>query len=343
MSPFFHSEYDDHLRVSFVADPDTGLWAINAIHRPVDGRTGGGIRFRPYASDDEALTDVLRLSKAMSYKFALAGLPAGGAKTVLIGDPAKLKTPELLAAYARYVESLGGLYLAGPDIGTNADDITEMAKTTRFVAGRSDQSGTTAIPTAQGCFSALKATIKAAFGRDDFTGLRIAIQGVGGVGGVLAGMLADAGADLVVADIDQAAVDAAAALGAKVVSPDEILAADVDLLSPNAMGAVLSQASIPTIRAKAICGCANNQLATPDCAQALKDRGILWAPDYVVSAGGAIDGCKDADLITAQESAAKIEAIGATLTTIFECANRANNTTEAAAYALAQDLISQFE
>lgn len=343
MSPFSHSEFDNHLRVSFVADPDSGLRAIHAIHRPVDGRTGGGIRFRPYASDDDALTDVLRLSKAMSHKFALAGLPAGGAKTVIIGDPAKLKTPELLAAYARYVESLGGLYIAGPDIGTNADDMTELARTTRFVAGRSDQSGTTAIPTAQGCFSALKATIKAAFGRDDFTGLRIAIQGVGGVGGVLVQMLADAGADLVVADIDQATLDAAAALGAKVVSPDKILAADVDLLSPNAMGAVLSKTSIPTIKAKAICGCANNQLATPDCAQALVDQGILWAPDYVVSAGGAIDGCKDAGLITAGQSAAKIDGIGATLATIYDKAKRANTTTEAAAHALAQDLIDQFE
>lgn len=151
MTLFSHAEYDDHLRVTFVTDPDSGLRAINAIHRAIGGGSGGGIRFRPYASDDEALTDVLRLSKAMSYKCALAGLPAGGGKSVIIGDPARLKTPELLAAYGRYIESLDGMYVAGPDVGTNADDMMELAKTTRFVTGRADQSGSTAIPTARGC------------------------------------------------------------------------------------------------------------------------------------------------------------------------------------------------
>lgn len=340
MNIFDHIEFDNHARISFVADEKTGLRAINAIHRPIKGRTGGGIRFRPYASDEEALTDVLRLSKAMSNKFALAGIPVGGAKSVIIGDPAKLKTPELLAAYASYIESQGGMYVGGPDIGTNADDMAEMAKTTRFVTGRADQSGTTALPTALGCFAGLKATIKSAFGRDDFKGLRIAVQGVGGVGGELVRMLADQGAELLVADIDQAALTAAEALGATVFSTDDILSADVDVLSPNAMGAILSADIIPTIRAKAICGCANNQMTTPDCAQLLTDKGILWAPDYVASAGGAIDGCKDAGIITPAERDAKIEGIGTTLATIFDRATSERTTTEAAAQTLARELMT---
>lgn len=336
MSPFAHSEFDAHLRVSFVADADTGLRAIHAIHRTVEGRAAGGIRFRPYASDDAALTDVLRLSRAMTYKMALAGLPVGGAKSVIIGDPARLKTPALLAAFGRYIDSLGGLYVGGPDIGTDAEDMAELARTTRFVAGRADRSGSTAVPTAIGTFAALKATARAAFGTADISGLRVAVQGAGGVGKELIGMLRAAGADVLAADIDRTALEAAVKAAARIVAPEEILGADADLLAPCAMGAVLTSETIPLVRARAICGCANNQLATPDCADLLHQRGILWAPDYVVSAGGAIDGCKDVGLITPEERDEKLTGIGATLTAIFDRARADGTTTEAAALALAR-------
>lgn len=343
MSVFDHIEFDDHLRVTFVADPDTGLRAINAVHRLVGGRSGGGIRFRPYADDAEALTDVLRLSRAMTYKMVLAGLPVGGAKSVIIGDPAQLKTPELLAAYGRFIESQQGSYVGGPDVGTNADDMTELAKSTRFVTGRSDQSGTTALPTAIGCFTGIKATVNAAFGRDDLSGLRVAVQGAGGVGGELIKMLIEAGASVLAADIDQSALDAAQVNGATIVDPCDILSADVDILSPNAMGAVLTSDSIPTIQAKAICGCANNQLARPDCADLLKKRGILWAPDYVVSAGGAIDGSKDAGIITPAERDERLSGIGATLAEIFKRAETDDQTTDAAAQSLARARLSEMQ
>ncbi|WP_204113454.1 Glu/Leu/Phe/Val dehydrogenase [Shimia biformata] len=341
MSVFDHIEYDGHLRITHVTDADTGLRAVHAVHRTVNGMSGGGIRFRPYASDDEALTDVLRLSKAMSQKFALAGIPVGGGKSVIIGDPAQLKTPALLAAYGRYIEGLNGLYVGGPDVGTNAEDMTELARSTRYVTGRADQSGSTALPTALGCMAAMKATVQAAFDREGFDGLRVAVQGAGGVGGELVKMLIRDGATVLVADIDQAALANARAAGATVVSTEDILTADVDLLSPNAMGAVLSPETIPTIQAQAICGCANNQLATPDCADLLTARGILWAPDYVVSAGGAIDGCKDAGLITPEERDAKIDGIGETLAAIFAIATQDNMTTDAAAQLLAQRRMSE--
>ena len=147
---FDHPEFDDHERITHVRDPATGLFAVNDVNRAIGGRAGGGIRFRTYATDAQALTDVLRLSKTMTWKMVLADLPVGGAKTVVIGDPARLKTPALLRALGGFIESMGGLYLAGPDIGTDAHDMTELARTTRFVAGRSDQSGSTAVPTAEG-------------------------------------------------------------------------------------------------------------------------------------------------------------------------------------------------
>jgi len=185
----------------------------------VSGRSGGGISVRPYADETEALNDVLRLSRPMTYKMALAGIAIGGAKTVIIGDPKALKTPELLAAYGRYVESLGGAYLAGPDIGTKAEDMAEMPKTTRFVAGRADQSGSTAITTAIGTYVALRATAKAAFGSDTLAGHRISVQGAGGVGGELISRLLAEGAEVIAADIDPAALAIAARKGAKVVDP----------------------------------------------------------------------------------------------------------------------------
>ena len=334
---FDHPEFDDHERITHVRDPATGLFAVNDVNRAIGGRAGGGIRFRTYATDAQALTDVLRLSKTMTWKMVLADLPVGGAKTVVIGDPARLKTPALLRALGGFIESMGGLYLAGPDIGTDAHDMTELARTTRFVAGRSDQSGSTAIPTAEGGFNAIRAAAKACFGSDNLDGLRIAVQGVGGVGRELIVRLTAAGARIVAADVNGAAAEEARArYGAEVVAPDEILQAPADILSPNALGGILDERSIPLLSVRAICGCANNQLANASCAGLLHERGIFWVPDYVASAGGAIDGCKDAGLITPDGRNARLARIYDTALEVFKRAEAGGVPTEAAAQAMAR-------
>lgn len=310
---FDHPEFDGHQQVTFVSDDDTGLEAIVAIHHLRGPSAGGGVRFRPYATVDDALTDVLRLSRAMTYKMVLAGLPMGGAKSVIIGDPATDKTPALLQAFGRFIASLDGRYTAGPDVGTNADDMEILAEVTEHVAGRASGAGSTAPPTAVGVFNGIRATAAAAYGGGTLEGRRVAVQGAGGVGSHLVGHLVEAGADVVVADVDPTKAEAVAERhGATVVAPDEILSANVDILSPNAVGGVLDADTIPTIRATAICGGANNQLARSADGVALAERGILWAPDYVVSAGGAIAGSCELGFLTEARRDAMLDAIFST-------------------------------
>ncbi len=310
---FDHPEFDGHQQVTFVSDVTSGLQAIVAIHHLRGSSAGGGVRFRPYESIDAALTDVLRLSRAMTYKMVLAGLPMGGAKSVIIGDPDVDKTPALLKTFGRYIASLDGRYTAGPDVGTNADDMEILAEETDHVAGRSSGAGGTAPPTAVGVFNGIRGTVAAAFGGETLEGRRVAVQGAGGVGSHLVGHLVEAGAEVVVADMDRAAAEAVAERhGATVVDADDILSVDVDILSPNAVGGILNADTIPTIRATAICGGANNQLARTADGVTLAERGILWAPDYVVSAGGAIAGTWELGYITAAECEAKLDAIFST-------------------------------
>lgn len=342
---FDHPEFDDHEQVAFVRDSASGLRAVIAIHL-VRGRTaGGGVRFRPYPTDDAALTDVLRLSAAMTYKMALAGMTVGGAKSVIIGDPRRDKTPELLAAFGRAVDRLGGRYTCGPDVGTDGSDMDQIAQVTSHVAGRDSGAGSTAPPTALGVFHGLEATARAAFGRSesiaadaaypttDLSGLTVAVQGVGGVGGHLVDHLVAAGATVSVADVDQGAVAAVRARHPQVtvVDPSEILFADVDLISPNAVGGVLDAQSVPRIRARAICGSANNQLAHPEIGELLATRGITWAPDYVVSSGGAIAGVCEIGGITPAERDAKIASIGTTTFAILEEARTTGESAEVVA------------
>jgi leucine dehydrogenase len=337
---FDHVEFDDHERVTFVNDVEVGLRAIVAIHRSRGTTAGGGVRFRPYHSDDEALTDVLRLSRAMTYKMVLARLPVGGAKSVIIGDPYRDKTPKLLAAFGRIVESLNGRYTCGPDIGTDEHDMDIIATETDSVAGRSSRAGSTAPPTAIGVFHGLRATAKAVFGCDDLAGRRVAIQGAGGVGSNLARLLTEAGATVLVGDVNGDAARAAAdGSKATVVDPEDILSADVDIVSPNAVGAVLDDNSIPTIRAKAVCGSANNQLARPEHATMLAELGIAWAPDYVVSSGGAIAGVCDVGVITPAERDRKLAAVYDTTLEVLETAVAEGRSTDAVAGELARNLL----
>ncbi|MDH3306904.1 MAG: leucine dehydrogenase [Acidimicrobiia bacterium] len=282
-----------HTHVLFGADDASGLRAIIAIHSTALGPALGGTRFFPYASDEDALRDVLRLSRGMTLKNAAAGLDLGGGKAVIIGDPHKLKSERLLRAYGRFVNSLHGLYVTAEDVGTTTDDMAIIGRETKWVAGQARWDGGSGDPspsTALGLFSSLQAVAEHLWGSPDLQGKRIAVQGVGKVGHAYVQLLTGAGANVFVADMWQPAVDRAVQdFGATQVGPDEILTLDVDIISPCAMGAVLTEDTIPTLKCLAVVGSANNQLGEDKDADRLADRGILYAPDFVVNAGGVIN------------------------------------------------------
>ena len=296
---------------------------------------------RAYASEDEALDDVLRLSRAMSYKAALADVSVGGAKAVIIGDPQQAKSEALLLAAGRLIESFGGAYISAPDVGITTEDLRVFRRETRWVVGADEIAGPSAPYTALGVFEGIKTAVRHRLGRQDLSGVRVAIQGVGSVGRRLAGLLAEAGANLVVADVDgDAAGEVAVRHGADVVPAEEILLADVDVLSPNALGGVLDDPTIPHLRAEVICGAANNQLAEDRHGDALHERGILFAPDYVVSAGGLIAGIEELHGFNAERASRRVRAIGTTLAQILAAADADQVSPTAAAARLARDRIA---
>ena len=285
-----HPDFDGHEQVIFCHDSQAGLRAIIAIHSTVLGPAAGGCRMHPYANEADALTDVLRLSKGMSYKNSAAGLPLGGGKCVIIADPGSPNKPALLEAFAQHVQALQGRYWTAIDIGVGPEDADILAQTCDFIFARASQYEPGFNPssfTAYGGFVGIRAAVKTVFGSDDLTGIRVAVQGLGATGYVLSKHLHDAGARLTVTDVRPETVDRAVAeFGAKAVSPDAIHMADVDVFAPCALGAGLNDRTIPEIRAKVICGLANNQLAESRHGQALADAGIAYVPDYVVNAGG---------------------------------------------------------
>ncbi|SHH22544.1 leucine dehydrogenase [Hydrocarboniphaga daqingensis] len=326
MSVFAHPEFDAHEIVAFHHDRASGLKAIIAVHDTQLGQGLGGCRMFPYATDDDALTDVLRLSRGMTYKAALAGLRQGGGKSVIIGDPRAAKTPELIDAMGRFVERLGGQYVVAEDSGTSVADIRRMAAFTRHVGGLADAASTAAgrtgdpsPATALGVFYGLRAAVRHQLGRDDLRGLRVAIQGVGNVGHRLAGHLHAAGAELWVTDAYAPSVDrCVAAYGARAVAMNEIYGLDVDVFAPCALGAVLNDRTIPLLQARVIAGAANNQLAEPRHDHVLMERGILYAPDYVINAGGIIDIYYEGEHYDAAVVDAHLQRIGTTLAAIFQ-------------------------
>ncbi len=287
MSVFSQSDFDDHEQVTFFCDPASGLRAIVAIHTTAPyGISGGGCRMWPYGTDAEALRDALRLSRAMSYKLALCDLPAGGAKCVVIGDSRTQKTEALLRALGRSVERLGGRYIISEDVGTNEADMRVIGAETKFVVGKRTDTGPA---TAYGTFIGLKAAVRRKLGRDDLQGVRVAVQGLGGVGFRLCKHLAREGATLVVSDVDTKAVERAVReLAATAVAPADILFEPVDVLAPCALGAIFDDTTIPRLRCRVIAGAANNQLAEERHADALAARGVFFAPDFVMNAGGVI-------------------------------------------------------
>ncbi|MDX1554002.1 MAG: Glu/Leu/Phe/Val dehydrogenase dimerization domain-containing protein, partial [Marinobacter sp.] len=272
MTVFTHPEFDNHEHLTFCCDPETGLRAIIAVHNTSRGPALGGCRMFPYASDEEALRDVLRLSRGMTYKSALANLNLGGGKSVIIGDPREHKTEALLESMGRFLEQLGGLYIAAEDSGTSVADLRVMSRHTANVAGITERPGFDGKPsngdpspaTAWGTFVGLQAAVKHKLGRSDLEGLKVAVQGIGNVGYRLAQHLTEAGAKLWVYDIHQDQMDRAVAeLGAIPATADEILYLPVDVVAPCAMGAVLNDQSIAMLQAPIVAGAANNQLANP--------------------------------------------------------------------------------
>ncbi len=327
MAVFNQIDFDNHEHVVFCRDAASGLRAIIAVHNTNRGPAMGGIRMWPYASEDDAVRDVLRLSRGMTYKSALAELPIGGGKAVIIGDPHRDKSEALLLAMGRAIDALGGRYIGAEDSGTSVPDIKVMARETAHVAGLHEKhgpdgqlkSGDPSPATALGTFIGLKEAVRHRLGRAELSGLKVAIQGAGNVGLRLGRHLKDAGAELWVCDVYESNLKRAVEeLGATAVAPEAIFGLDVDVFAPCALGAVLNDSTIPQLKAAVIAGAANNQLEAPRHGEVLMSRGILYAPDYAINAGGIIDVCYEHTGYDAEVVQRHIERIGATLRTIFE-------------------------
>ncbi len=288
-------DFDDHEGVHLFSDRASGLSAIIAIHSSALGPAAGGVRFWHYADHRAAITDALRLSRGMSYKNAMANLPMGGGKGVVLADrPGAEITTAQLEAFGRAVESLGGRYVTAEDVGMSEARMKVVATQTRHVSGlpvaAGSAGGDPGPVTARGVYLGVKAAAKRGLGADSMAGVRVAIQGVGSVGGGLARLLAADGAKLVLADVNAERAKALASeLGAEAVDAGEIATLDTDIFSPNALGAILTETSIPALGCKVVAGGANNQLATRADGKRLQERGILYAPDYVINAGGIIN------------------------------------------------------
>jgi leucine dehydrogenase len=293
MSVFTNPAFDQHEHVAFADHAESGLRAIIAVHSTRLGAAVGGCRMYPYANEDDALFDVLRLSRGMTYKSALAGLPFGGGKSVIIGDPRQDKTPALLAAMGDFINSLGGRYIAAEDSGTGVADIKAMSARTAYVSGVQDgteHGGDPSPSTAYGVYLGIRTAVQYRLGADSMQGLRVAIQGLGNVGFHLAGYLKADGAVVYGADVNADNLQRAIGVHDVIpVDPAAILAVEADVLAPCAMGAVLNRRSIDELRVGIVAGAANNQLADELQASQLWDRGILYCPDFLINAGGIID------------------------------------------------------
>jgi leucine dehydrogenase len=346
MEIFDMREFDAHELVLFGHDAPTGLRAIIAIHSTALGPAAGGCRMWPYATTTEALADVLRLSRGMSYKNAMAGLPFGGGKAVIIGDSRTAKTPELFAAFGRLVDSLRGRYVTAEDVGTTITDMSHVARVSKYVSGLGGSPGAAGgapgPKTALGVFLGIQAAVRFRLGRASLEGVTVAVQGAGGVGYHLCGLLSGAGAQLRVADLRSAAVERVCdEFHASAVPPAEVLAQDVDVLSPCALGAVLSGESIPQLRTRVIAGAANNQLAQGQNGESLRAAGVLYAPDYVINAGGIISVAREYYGGTEAQVLDDIRGIAPRLTEIFERARRENRTTNEVADAMARERLQR--
>lgn len=342
MLVFEEMESYGHEMIVFARDEKVGLKTIIAIHDTTLGPAGGGTRFWDYKTEEDALYDVLRLSKGMSLKNAGAHLKIGGGKAVIIGDPKKLKSREFFHAYGRVVNSLGGKYYTAEDVNTNTQDIAWMHEVTDYVMGTPEVSGNPSPFTARGTYKAMKAGARAVFGSDSLAGRTVAVQGLGSVGYDMARLFHEEGAKLKVFDINKEAVDRAVReFGATAVSADEILTTDCDILSPCALGAVFNTDNIGKLKCKMICGCANNVLKDAATGDGLNDLGILYCPDFIVNAGGIINcGAEITEPVYSVDAVnAQVDKIYQTTLDIIELANKKGISTARAADEYAMDII----
>jgi len=328
----------DHEQVLIGRDHASGYHGIIAIHSTALGPAVGGTRFWNYANEDEALTDVLRLSQGMTYKTALAGLPLGGGKSIIIGDSTSANREALLRAHGRFIETLKGRYITAEDVGTSPADMEIIRGETQYVAGLADRSGDPSPYTARGVFRAIQASSKFVWDTDELSGRAVAIQGCGNVGYNLAKLLHESGAKLIVTDVNSHNLARAAAeFAAAPVQPNDIFSVRADIFAPCALGGVINDQTIPELKVRIVAGAANNQLLEERHGAALKGRAILYAPDYVANAGGVLNGCREVFNWTVEQALTKIDDIYDTILKIFESARAQGLTTNNAADRLAED------
>lgn len=340
------NQFRGHEQLVYFDDKEAGLKGFIAVHDTTLGPAAGGCRMWPYESEMDALNDALRLSRGMSYKNAMAGLPLGGGKAVIIANSKTDKSEKLFKAFGRCIEKMGGKYITAEDVGMTTEDMMIIASETGYVAGLphgEHASGDPSPFTARGVYNGIKAAVKYKLGKDSLQGLTVAVQGVGHVGLFLCEHLHNDGVKILVADITQEHLDEAVEkYGVTVVDPDEILSVKCDVLSPCALGAVLNDDTIPSLNTTIVAGGSNNQLANDTHGVRLMDRGVLYAPDYVINAGGIINvsgetsGNYDLDNINK-----KVENIYDTLIHIFERADAEKRPTNVVADEMAEEILSK--
>lgn len=329
-----------HEQVLFCHDKELNFKAIIALHDTSLGSAMGATRLLPYASEDDALRDVLRLSRGMTYKAACANIPVGGGKAVIIANPED-KTDELLRAYGRFVDSLKGRFITGQDMNICPEDVRTMRQETKYVVGVSERAGGPAVTTALGVFLGIKAAVEFQLKKQELNGLKVAVQGVGNVGKNLCNYLYQQGVEIFVTDISRERAEEVKHLyGAKVVNADEIYSLDVDVFAPCALGAILNSSTIPSIKASIVAGCANNQLQDEQIhSKMLESKGILYCPDYVINAGGLINVYNEMIDADDAEALKQINNIYDSLLEIFNKAKQERTTTYAASKLLAEERI----
>ncbi|WP_047985392.1 branched-chain amino acid dehydrogenase [Ornithinibacillus californiensis] len=343
MEIFKDMEVYDYEQLVFCQDKNSGLKAIIAIHDTTLGPALGGTRMWTYDSEEEAIIDAMRLARGMTYKNAAAGLNLGGGKTVIIGDPRKDKNPEMFRAFGRYIQGLNGRYITAEDVGTTVEDMDLIHMETDFVTGISPEFGSSGDPspvTAYGVYKGMKAAALEAFGDDSLEGKTVAVQGVGSVAFTLCEYLHKEGANLIVTDINQAAVNRAVeAFGATAVDPNDIYDVDCDIYAPCALGATINDDTLSRLKAKVIAGSANNQLKNTEHGDILFEKGMVYAPDYVINAGGVINVADELNGYNQSRAMKKVEGIYDSLVKVFEISRRDNIPTYLAADRMAEERI----
>ncbi|WBF54602.1 Glu/Leu/Phe/Val dehydrogenase [Lysinibacillus sp. JK80] len=345
MEIFKYMEKYDYEQLVFCQDEASGLKAVIAIHDTTLGPALGGARMWTYASEENAIEDALRLARGMTYKNAAAGLNLGGGKTVIIGDPFKDKNEEMFRALGRFIQGLNGRYITAEDVGTTVSDMDLIHEETNYVTGISPAFGSSGNPspvTAYGVYRGMKAAAKEAFGSDSLEGLKVSVQGLGNVAYKLCEYLHNEGAKLVVTDINQAAIDRVVNdFDAIAVAPDEIYAQEVDIFSPCALGAILNDETIPQLKAKVIAGSANNQLKDSRHGDYLHELGIVYAPDYVINAGGVINVADELYGYNRERAMKRVDGIYESIEKIFAISKRDGIPTYVAANRLAEERIAR--